>query len=170
MRYCADRAISPDGSVSWVVVNADYRLHAEGCAFLAGLRGADRSVNTEGVYAGRVALFLGWCATTGLDWARVSLGQMVEFKRWLVEVALPPRRRDGAGPARFRSARSADAVLGTVCEFLRFCANQGLGAPVEVARRFYEPRYLTHAPAGVRDRGGRPVPHGAVPAAGLNCR
>ncbi len=39
-------------------------------------------------------------------------------------------------------------MLGTVCEFLRFCANQGLGVPVEVARRFYEPRYLTHPPAG----------------------
>src|SRR5947207_12882864 len=98
----------PDGSVSWVVVDADYRLHVEGCAFLAGLRAADRSVNTERVYAGRVALFLGWCAASGLDWTRVitaardvrsvrtamqlgavSLGQMVGFKRWLVEAPLP---------------------------------------------------------------------------------
>jgi integrase/recombinase XerD len=58
--YRAERAISPDRSVSWVVVDAEYRLHVEGCAFLAGLRGADRSVNTERVYAGRVALFLSW--------------------------------------------------------------------------------------------------------------
>ena len=120
MRYRAERAISPDGSVSWVVVDADYRLHVQGCAFLAGLRGADRSVNTARVHAGRVALFLGWCAANGLDWMRVSLGQMVGFKRWLVESPLPPRRRDGAGSARFRSPGSADAVLGTVCEFLRF--------------------------------------------------
>ena len=55
MKYRAERAISPDESVSWVVVDADYRLHVEGCAFLAGLRGADRSVNTERVYAGRGA-------------------------------------------------------------------------------------------------------------------
>ena len=147
-KYHAERAVMPDGSVSWVVVDADYRLHVEGCAFLAGLRAADRSVNTERVYAGRVALFLGWCAASGLDWTRVSLGQMVGFKRWLVEAPLPSRRRDGTGPARFRSPGSADAVLGTVCEFLRFCANQGLGVPVEVARRFYEPRYLRHPPAG----------------------
>jgi hypothetical protein len=148
LKYRAERAISPDGSVSWVVVDDDYRLNVEGSAFLAGLRGADRSVNTERVYAGRVALFLGWCAANGLDWMRVSLGQMVGFKRWLVESPLPPRRRDGTGAPRFRSPGSADAVLGTVCEFLRFCANQGLGVPVEVARRFYEPRYLKHVPAG----------------------
>ena len=102
-KYHAERAVMPDGSVSWVVVDADYRLHVEGCAFLAGLRAADRSVNTERVYAGRVALFLGWCAASGLDWTRVSLGQMVGFKRWLVEAPLPSRRRDGTGPARFRS-------------------------------------------------------------------
>ena len=38
--YRAERAISPaDGAVSWVVVDGDLALHAEGCAFLAGLRG-----------------------------------------------------------------------------------------------------------------------------------
>lgn len=59
MAYRAERAVSPaDGAVSWVLVDGDYELHAEACAFLAGLRGLDRSINTERVYAGRVAAFL----------------------------------------------------------------------------------------------------------------
>src|SRR5262249_33829985 len=117
---------------------------------LAGLRGADRSVNTERVYAGRVALFLGWCAANGLDWMRGSLGQMVGFKRGLVESPLPPRRRDRSGPAPVPSPGAADAGVGAGCgcEFLGFGATRGLGVRVEVARGFYEPRYLKHPPAG----------------------
>jgi len=44
-----------DGGSRWVVVDPDYALHVEATAFLAGLQAADRSVNTERVYAGRVA-------------------------------------------------------------------------------------------------------------------
>ena len=67
--YRAWRAVSPsDGAVSWVVADSDLDLHVEGCAFLAGLRGRDRSVNTERVYAGRVALLLSWCSREGICW------------------------------------------------------------------------------------------------------
>ncbi len=97
MGYRAERAVSPsDGAVAWVVVDDDYELHDEGCAFLAGLRGRDRSVNTERLYAGRVALFLSWCAGEAVEWRQVRLEQMVRFKQWLVaDAPVPPR-----GPAR----------------------------------------------------------------------
>jgi hypothetical protein len=95
----------------------DYEFHVEGCAFLAGLRGRDRSVNTERVYAGRVALFLSWCGTEGIDWKHVHNGQMVRFKRWLIAEPVPSRCRENTGPAKYRSEATGDAILGTVCEF-----------------------------------------------------
>lgn len=147
--YRAWRAVSPsDGAVSWVVVDDDVGLHVEACSFLAGLRGRDRSVNTERVYAGRVALFLSWCAAEGVEWGQVRLDQMARFKRWLVAEPLPSRRRDGKGPARYRLPATADAVLGSVCEFLRFCALHDVVDPT-VAARLYESRFLRFLPPGL---------------------
>ena len=60
---------------------------------------------------------------------------------------VPSRRRGGAGPVRRRSEATADAVLGTVCEFLRFCVRHGL-ADGQVVGRLFETRYLRFAPAG----------------------
>lgn len=146
--YRAERAVSPsDGSVSWVVVDGDYALQVEACAFLAGLRGRDRSINTERLYAGRVALFLSWCAGEGVDWKQVRLDQMVRFKRWLVTEPVPSRRRAEPGPAKHRSEGTADAILGTVCEFLRFCARHDV-VDTELVRRLHEPRYLRFLPPG----------------------
>jgi integrase len=133
--------------VSWVVVDGDVELHVEGCAFLAGLRGRDRSVNTERVYAGRVALFLSWCAGEGLVWKQVRLDQMARFKRWLVAEPLASRRRAESGPAHYRSPATADAILGTVCEFLRFCGLHELVDPATAAK-LYESRYLRFLPPG----------------------
>lgn len=147
--YRAWRAVSPsDGAVSWVVVNGDLDLHVEACSFLAGLRGRDRSVNTERVYAGRVALFLSWCAAEGIEWGHVRLDQMARFKRWLVAEPLPSRRRGGKGPARYRLPATADAVMGSVCELLRFCALHDLVDPA-VAARLYESRFLRFLPPGL---------------------
>jgi integrase/recombinase XerD len=148
-RFRAWRAVSPsDGAVSWVVVDGDLALHVEGCAFLAGLRGRDRSVNTERVYASRVALFLSWCAAEGVEWKQVRLDQMARFKLWLVSEPLPSRRRVPDDPARHRAPATADAVLGTVCELLRFCALHELVDPATVAR-LYESRYLRFLPPGM---------------------
>jgi len=146
--YRAERAISPaDGAVSWVVVDGDLALHAEGCAFLAGLRGRDRSVNTERLYAGRAALFLSWCAGEGISWTQVRLDQMARFKRWLVAEPLPSRRRAAGGQRRHRSPATADAILGTVCEFLRFCAIHEL-VDAGLVAKLYETRELRVLPPG----------------------
>lgn len=146
--YRAERAVSPsDGSVSWVVVDGDYELHVEGCAFLVSLRGRDRSINTERLYAGRVALFLSWCAAEGIDWAGGRLDQMVRFKRWLVTEPVPSRRPAESRPMRYRSEATADAILGTVCEFFRFCVRHDL-MEADLVRKLHEPRYLRFLPPG----------------------
>jgi integrase len=126
-----------------VIVDDDFELHDGGCAFLTGLRAADRSVNTERVYAGRVAMFLSWCATEGVDWTRPRLDHMVGFKRWLVAEPAPTRE----GRPRRRSTKSADAVLRTVCEFLRFGARHEL-VDAALVDRLFEPRFLKFLPAG----------------------
>jgi integrase/recombinase XerD len=92
-------------------------------------------------------VFLSWCAAEGIDWKRIVLGQMVRFKRWLVDEPLVSRRHTGNGPTRYRSPASADAVLGTVCEFFRFCARHDL-MEAELVRKLHEPRYLRFLPPG----------------------
>ena len=73
--FRAERAVSPrDGGVWWVVLDAELVVHREASAFLACLQGADRSPHTIRAYAGRAALFLGWCAGQGGGLARSRAG------------------------------------------------------------------------------------------------
>lgn len=138
--FRAERAVSPrDGGVWWVVLDPELVVHREASAFLAGLQGADRSPHTVRAYAGRTALFLGWCAAAGVDWRRVELAELARFKHWL-EVS--PAR---AG--RTRSGATVNAILTVVCELLRFCARTGV-IDMVVAQRLSEPRWLRFTPPG----------------------
>ncbi len=147
--YRAERAVSArDESVSWVVVRtADYTLHAEAAAYLAALRAMDRSPNTERVYAGRVARYLSYAAAHGLHWSRPGLEDLAGFLRWLVAEPLPARGRSPSVEPRFRSKKAANAVMTTVCGFLRFGAQHGW-VPMEVVARLSEPRFLAYLPPG----------------------
>ncbi|WP_199789960.1 tyrosine-type recombinase/integrase [Streptomyces albus] len=114
---------------------------------MAGLRGADRAYNTERTYAGRIALYLSYCTEYGVDWARPSLAQLMAMMRWLVDEPLPPRsRRPGAEP-RFRSKGTANAIMGTVGEFLSWCALQGW-VPASVVSQLVQPKFLRYTPPG----------------------
>jgi len=138
--FQAERAVSPvDGSELWVVLDAELLLHREASDFLRCLQGATRSPHTIRAYAGRVALFLGWCQVQGVEWRRIGLPDLARFKRWL-EVG------PGRG-GRIRSGSTVNAVLTGVCEFLRFCARTGLVEPI-VAERLSEPRWLRFIPPG----------------------
>jgi integrase len=149
--YRAERAVSAhDGSVSWVVVQiVDYALHTEAVAYLAALRAMDRSPNTERVYAGRVALYLSYAAERGLDWSRPGFEDLARFLRWLVVEPLPARGRVPSVEPRFRSKKAANAVMTTVCGFLRFGAQHGW-VPPEVVARLWEPKFLAFLPSGYR--------------------
>ena len=67
MVFRAERAISAaTDQPAWVVIDEDFVLQPEANSYLAALRARDRSVNTERVYAGRIALYLSYCRRTGV--------------------------------------------------------------------------------------------------------
>jgi integrase/recombinase XerD len=142
--FLAERAASPGkAEPRFVVVDGSYRLHAEASAYLAALRGLDRSPNTERVYAGRLALFLSYCAASRISWQEIDVAALARFLRWLVTEPLPPRGRES--PVRYRRAATANAVLMTVCEFLRFGAARGW-VSTELVARLSHPKQLRHLP------------------------
>jgi integrase/recombinase XerD len=134
--FRAERAVSPlDGSEFWVVLDSGLVAHQEASAFLRCLQGASRSPHTIRAYAGRTAMFLGWCSAQGVDWRRIELAELARFKHWV--------ERSG----RVRSGSTVNAILTAVCELLRFCARTGLIEAV-VAERLCEPRWLRFTPPG----------------------
>lgn len=135
-----------DGTHAWVVVGGDFRLQAEATAFVANLRSRDLSPNTERAYAGRVALYLGYCADRGLAWTDPGFVALARFRDWLVNEPLPARGPRAAAP-RFRSPAAGNAVLTAVCQFLRFGVLHGW-VPAQTARVLSEPKYLRYLPAG----------------------
>jgi integrase len=144
--FAAERAISPtDGSSSFVVVDDTFTLHHESGEYLASLRFRDRSVNTERVYAGRLALFLTYCAEHRLDWRCVTVDDLARFQRWLVTE--PVQCRGRSREPRLRSSKTANAILTSVCEFLRFASSRGWFPP-ELVQQISEPKYLRRGPAG----------------------
>ena len=145
-RFAAERAISPSsGSASFVVVDDTYTLHSESCEYLASLRFRDRSINTERAYAGRLAVFLNYCAQNRLDWHSVTVDDLAGFQRWLITE--PTQCRGRGREPRLRSNKTANAILTAVCEFLRFSSTRGW-FPAELAQQISEPKYLRRGPAG----------------------
>lgn len=147
LTYQAERAITADGRVYWTVVDSTFDLHVEACAFLASLRARDASSNTEKTYAPRIALYLTHCARNGIDWARPTLAQMSELLRVLVDEPMPNRGTRPQPEPRYRTRKTANAIVGTICGYLQFCAKHGW-VPPEVAALLTEPKYLYYAPPG----------------------
>jgi site-specific recombinase XerD len=143
--FIAERAVSGrDGLARYVIASDAFVLHAEGSAYLAALRSQGRSPNTERTYAGRVALFLSYCSAMRIDWRTIEFGELGEFLRWLV--VTPPH-----DSARLRSPQTANQIMTTICEFLRFGAAQGW-VPVELVARLATPRHVRYLP-GASDSG-----------------
>jgi integrase len=145
-RFAAERAISPtDGSSSFVVVDDAFTLHPESCEYLTSLRFRDRSINTERAYAGRLALFLNYCAESWLDWQSITVDDLARFQRWLITTPIEQRRPRAT--QRLRSNKTANAILTSVCEFLRFASTRGWYA-TELVQQISEPKYLRRGPVG----------------------
>lgn len=130
-----------------MVVSSEYELHVEACAYLASLRMADRSINTERTYAPRVALYLSYCTDHGLDWKKPGLPGLARFLHWLIDEPLPSRARKKAVEERFRDKKTANQIMTTVCQFLRFCSQQGW-VSAETVAQLSEQKYLSCLPPG----------------------
>jgi integrase/recombinase XerD len=147
MKFRAERAVGPDtGSTAWVIIDEEFDLHPEANAYLSALRAMDRSINTERIYAGRIALYLTYCSEHRLDWMSPSLENLAAFLKWLVREPLAPRGPRATVP-RFRSKSTANAVMTSVCEFLRFGAAHAWISRA-VVERLAEPKFLAFAPPG----------------------
>jgi site-specific recombinase XerD len=170
MEFWAEQTVSPiDGRVGWTVVDDAYGEHGQAAIWLRSLLDAQgRSVGTARTYAGRLALYLTWAATTSVDPVSPTADQLARFARWLERTPSrkhrPGRQRRRAadpkvvafGPAR--SAATVEGILAAVVEFVRFAAGRGWCAPA-VADRLSFRTELTFAPRSW-DRGertGRPV-------------
>ncbi len=170
MEFWAQRTVSPvDRRVGWTVVDGDYVEHPQAAAWLRALLDAQgRSVGTARTYAGRLALYLTWAGTAGVDPAAPTVGQLASFARWLERTPSrkhrPGRQRRHVPDPRVltlspaRSAATVEGILAAVVEFVRFGAGRGWCEPV-VADRLSFRAELAFAPRGW-DRGertGRPV-------------
>jgi integrase/recombinase XerD len=148
-RFRAERAVLSPAETVWTVIDERWTPHVEACAYLASLRAMDRSPNTERVYAGRVALFLNYCQQFGVDWHAPSFGQLHQFLRWLVtEPVVQPGKQHPTD--RLRSKGTANAIVTTTAEFLRFGAKHGWVAAA-VPGLLSQPKFLRYAPPGFND-------------------
>ncbi len=170
MEYWAQHTVSPlDGRVGWTVVDDRYDEHVRAGEYLRVIRDGDgRSVGTARTYAGRLALYLTWAATAGVDETAVSAGQLAAFARWL-ERSPSRKHRPGANRRRAvapnvvplapaRSPATVDGILTVAVEFLRFAASRGWVEPAgaealstRVELRYLPPRF------DPGERRGRPV-------------
>ncbi|MFF3403040.1 tyrosine-type recombinase/integrase [Streptomyces sp. NPDC002659] len=108
---------------------------------------ADRSINTERTYAGRVALYLSYCADHGLDWKKPGLPWMARFLHWMVDEPLPAKGAKKPVEDRFRDKKTANKIMTTVCGFLQFCRQQGW-VSAEMVAQLSEQKYLSYLPPG----------------------
>lgn len=112
----------PAGVTYWTVVDAGLRPVPVADEFLINARlGRDLAESTTQAYATSVALYLRWCARTGVAWERAT-ARLGRFVYWL-------QFEDGGGLVRLedpvRGARRVNGVLAAVREFIRFAVATG---------------------------------------------
>lgn len=123
----------PSGLRYWTVLDNQLCPHPEADAFLQYVRmGRDGAESTTQAYATSIALFLSWCAETGVDW-RDSGPRLSWFMTWL---AVVPAARPG-GKARSRGARRINAILAAVREFAKHAVAIG-AAPGSMLTALYQ--------------------------------
>lgn len=149
------RVVLPSGDAYWTVVDDEYRVAAAADAFLRDLRfGADRTESTTKLYAGELALFLGWAARSGRDLERAAR----ELSRFVLLLRTAPITRRGRGYGRPRSAGRINHVLAVVREFVKHQVGHGqldarvLAALYEVGDDRFLPAELRAEDGGLRYR------------------
>lgn len=133
----------PSGVRYWTVLDEELAVVPDADAFLRHLRlGRDCSELTTRSYAGGVALFLGWCASSGRHW-HVGVEQLGLFILWLRHCGPVDGSATGAvvlaGPGRrpARGPRRINAVLTGVRGFVVHAVTSGT-APGRLLPLIYE--------------------------------
>lgn len=149
------RVVLPSGGAYWTVVDEEYRVVAAADEFLRDLRfGADRTESTTKLYAGELALFLGWAAGSGRGLERAAR----ELSRFVLLLGTTPITRRGRGYGRPRSAVRINHVLAVVREFIKHRVAHGqldarvLAALYEVGDDRFLPAELRAEDGGLRYR------------------
>jgi site-specific recombinase XerD len=165
MEFWAQRTKSPaDGREGWTVVDDGYVEHSRAAAYLRSVVDRGGSVGTARTYAGRLALWLGWASTSGVDECAPSVEQVAAFARWLEHTPSRKHRRGRnrrcgvaeANVVALRAARSpgtVDGIVAAVVEFVRFGLSRAWCTPA-VAGQLSSRVELRFVPAGM-DRGER---------------
>ncbi|MFZ2176779.1 MAG: tyrosine-type recombinase/integrase [Rhodococcus sp. (in: high G+C Gram-positive bacteria)] len=145
--YTVERAIGPvDGKVTWLVLDDRLDPVPEVARFALYLDGGGASVNTLRAYIPRLARFLNWCHRQGVDWTKISLPQLILYKRGLEAEPGP------TGKARV--GKTVNAHITAIVEFLRYCARVGR-IDDAVVDKFVEAKHLRFVPETMpqRERG-----------------
>jgi integrase/recombinase XerD len=114
----------PSGAGYWTVLDEDLAVVSVADSFLRQVRfGRDGAESTTKAYAGSIALFLRWCASTGRSWP-AGVEQLGLFMTWLAHAG--PQVSGAGAPAAagivlagpgvppVRGARRINAVLTAV--------------------------------------------------------
>lgn len=116
------RVVLPAGGAYWTVVDENYEVVEAADGFLRDLRfGSDRTESTTKLYAGELALFLGWAAGSGRDLERAAR----ELSRFVLLLRTTPITRHGRGYGRPRGAARINHVLTVVREFYKHAVAHG---------------------------------------------
>jgi len=139
----------------WTVVDEAWVPVPAADAYLRHLRlGADRAEGTTRVYAGDLALFLGWCATGGRD----LLSGARDLHLFVGMLRTTPVQRVGSGRGAVRGPGRINHVLAAVREFYCHALASGgvdssvLGLLYEVSDDRYLPAELKLEGSGLRYR------------------
>lgn len=89
-----------DGHEGWTVVDDCDVEHRRAGEYLRSVVDRGGSIGTARSYAGRLALWLGWAAISGVDECGPSVEQLAAFARWLD----PPHHRPHARPNNHRGS------------------------------------------------------------------
>jgi site-specific recombinase XerD len=108
-----EKAVRPtDGKITWLVLDANLDPVDQVTQFALYLDGGAASANTVRAYVPRIARFLNWCHVQGVEWSKISLPQLILYKRGLEAESTPAGRP--------RGGKTVNAHITAIIEFLRF--------------------------------------------------
>ncbi|MHA7284621.1 site-specific integrase [Arthrobacter sp. TMS2-4] len=75
------------GERVYVVVDADFTVSEESRLYSLWLSQAGRSINTQRSYQTKLAVFLTWASSEGVDWRNLTLLDLLRYKLHLQTAA-----------------------------------------------------------------------------------